>query len=121
MSIKIKGVSDVPGQYMFYCIGCEQHHAVYIQGEYLPNEKGPRWTWNGSKELPTFSPSILIQYHIWTPPVTAENHDQWKKEPWEQKKVNFVCHTFIRDGNIQYLGDCTHKLAGQTIPLPDID
>ena len=30
-----------------------------------------------------------------------------------------VCHSFIKDGNIQYLNDCTHKLAGQTIEIPD--
>ena len=30
-----------------------------------------------------------------------------------------VCHSFIRDGRIQFLGDCTHHLAGQTVDLPD--
>lgn len=29
-----------------------------------------------------------------------------------------VCHSFIRDGQIQFLSDCTHALAGQTVPLP---
>ncbi len=28
------------------------------------------------------------------------------------------CHTFITDGRIQFLGDCSHKLAGQTVDLP---
>ncbi len=28
-----------------------------------------------------------------------------------------VCHSFVTDGQIQFLGDCTHKLAGQTVPL----
>ena len=31
-----------------------------------------------------------------------------------------VCHHFIRDGKIQFLGDCTHALRGQTVDLPDI-
>lgn len=26
---------------------------------------------------------------------------------------------FIRDGQIQFLGDCTHALAGKTVPLPE--
>ena len=30
-----------------------------------------------------------------------------------------VCHSFVTNGRIQYLGDCTHKLAGQTVDLPD--
>ena len=32
-----------------------------------------------------------------------------------------ICHSFITDGKIQYLNDCTHKLAGQTIELPEFD
>lgn len=117
--MKIKGISNVPGQYTFYCPGCESHHAVYVAGEYLPD--GPKWTWNGSKESPTFKPSLLISYNLWSPPLTSENHDEWKRNPWEQKEVPFICHSFITDGDIQYLSDCTHKLAGQTIPLPDME
>jgi len=63
---------------------------------------GPRWGWNGSMENPTFSPSILVE---------------WEHGPNYEKRV---CHSFVTDGNIQFLGDCTHKLAGQTVPLPDI-
>lgn len=32
-----------------------------------------------------------------------------------------VCHSFVRDGQIEFLGDCTHSLAGQTVPLPSVD
>ena len=28
---------------------------------------------------------------------------------------------FVTDGNIQFLADCTHALAGQTVPMPDWD
>lgn len=31
------------------------------------------------------------------------------------------CHSFITDGKIQYLSDCFHELAGQTVDLPEID
>ena len=30
------------------------------------------------------------------------------------------CHSFIKDGQIQFLGDCTHSLAGQTVALPNL-
>ncbi|MCZ4340562.1 hypothetical protein O4H52_03015 [Sphingomonadaceae bacterium G21617-S1] len=29
-----------------------------------------------------------------------------------------VCHSFVRNGQIEFLSDCTHALAGQTVPLP---
>jgi hypothetical protein len=30
-----------------------------------------------------------------------------------------ICHSFVRDGRIEFLSDCTHRLAGQTVDLPD--
>jgi hypothetical protein len=32
---------------------------------------------------------------------------------------DLVCHSFVTDGKIQFLSDCTHALAGQTVALPD--
>ncbi len=28
-----------------------------------------------------------------------------------------VCHSFIRDGTIQFLGDCSHAMVGLTVEL----
>ncbi len=95
----------------FYCPGCRHMHAVWIKGDMV-------WTWNGDYVKPTFSPSILISGHEWTPPVTPENLEQWKLKPWPQTQVKKCCHTFVKDGMIQFLGDCTHALVGQTVPLP---
>lgn len=30
-----------------------------------------------------------------------------------------VCHSFVTAGRIQFLGDSTHALAGQTVDVPD--
>jgi hypothetical protein len=30
-----------------------------------------------------------------------------------------VCHSFVTDGRIQFLNDCTHPLAGQTVDIPE--
>lgn len=98
---------------MFWCLGCDMAHPINVTGE-----PGPSWSFNGSFEKPTFQPSVLVRFDRWTPPVTTENHAKWRDEPWEQTKVEHVCHTFVTDGRIQYLGDCTHALAGQTIDLP---
>ena len=54
-----------------------------------------RWTFNGDLEKPTFTPSYL------------------------SKTQDTVCHSFVTDGAIRYLGDCTHKLKGQTVDLPE--
>ncbi len=60
----------------------------------------PSWEFNGDYDRPTFQPSVLV---TWGPPENRAKH---------------VCHSFVTEGQIQFLGDCTHALAGQTVPLP---
>lgn len=102
------------GKLMFWCPGCDGVHSVGV-GE----GPGPRWTYNGNPDKPTFSPSVLLQSEQYVPPVNAKNHEEWKRAPWKQTKVPMVCHSFITDGRIQFLGDCTHALAGQTVDLAE--
>ena len=66
-----------------------------------PPAGGPQWAWNGDTENPTLSPSLLSNTEI------------------DGKKV--VCHSFVANGKIRFLGDCTHELAEQTLPLLDVD
>jgi Family of unknown function (DUF6527) len=66
------------------------------------------WQWDGNVDAPTLSPSILC----WTN-VGADG----KRLPEGQKRT--LCHSFVRAGRIEFLTDCAHALAGQTVPLPD--
>ena len=94
---------------------CDAHEATHV----MLNMPGPlpmriipvmisgtragtgKWTWNGSVDSPTLKPSILTRGG---PPQTP-----------------IVCHTFVNDGLVQFLSDCTHELAGQTVPLCDVE
>lgn len=38
----------------------------------------------------------------------------------EDPRPPYVCHCFIRNGMIEFLTDCTHNLAGQTVPMVDL-
>jgi hypothetical protein len=77
----------------FWCPGCDESHVVGTRG------RQPIWQWNESVDAPTFSPSIRV---------TSRRNGK-----------DTCCHSFVEDGNIRFLGDCTHALAGQTVPLPD--
>ena len=82
------------GVYPFQCPGCGcAHYVNTIKGE-MGN---PCWHFNGDVDNPTVSPSILVRYP------TAE-------------KMN-ICHSFVRNGKIEFLSDCTHELAGKTVEL----
>ena len=85
----------------FLCPGCKTRHAISTD----------RWTFNGDGDNPTFSPSVLVKTGRAVDP-------NFQREPGDLPEV---CHSFVRDGQIQFLGDCTHALAGQTVPLPDIN
>lgn len=94
------------GRVAFQCPGCQRPHPINIAGG-----PGPSWSYNGNVDKPTFSPSVLV---TWSEPsdVVGEFMD-------ETKDVPKVCHSFVADGRIQFLGDCTHDMAGQTVDLPE--
>jgi len=87
-------------EYWFRCPGGCGDHRIIVRWGASSGRSQPAWTFNGDMERPTFSPSLLVQ---------------WKNEEAKPR----VCHSFIRDGQIQFLGDCTHALAGKTVPLAD--
>jgi hypothetical protein len=89
----VPGLADI----YFHCPGCDCDHGVWTQ---ITENNHAKWEFNGDMDKPTFSPSIRVEY-----PTKDKVH---------------ICHSFVKDGKIQYLGDCTHKLAGQTIELPEV-
>lgn len=111
LSKRLLGLSA--GRVGFWCPGCDEMHVIYVEGPQA-------WGFNDDPDLPTFTPSVLVSGIYAEPPVTAENFDEWKRSPWSQTKVQRVCHSFVKEGRIQFLGDCTHGLAGQTVDLPDL-
>ena|ERR1700719_2851794 len=85
----------------FDCPGCGFGHGVTVNGR--KNERGASWQWNGSLDAPTFKPSVFVFKDL-----LPDKQDR-------------RCHSVITDGRIQFLPDCFHKLAGQTVELPDRD
>ena len=60
------------------------------------------WTWNGDTEKVTLKPSVKTTMS--------------KKAPNDT-----ICHSFINDGVVKFLDDCTHELRNTEVPLMDID
>lgn len=118
--MKAKIVRDSEGLFYgikFMCPGCRWPDDGRPMGTILPvswlppgetqespyNAGKPHWGFNGDFEKPTLTPSVL---------------KSWPEGPERTPKV---CHSFVTDGRIQFLGDCTHKFAGQTVDLPEIE
>ena len=80
--------------FSFQCPGCGCAHYIQTNKDFKPC-----WIFNGDVDNPTVMPSILV-----------------KAGPTNRSKI---CHSFIENGKIRFLNDCTHKLAGQTVEIPD--
>jgi hypothetical protein len=77
------------GRWAFHCPGCNYGHYFEV----------PRWTWNGSVDAPTFTPSLLSNQSV----------------P-EQR-----CHLNMVLGKIQFHIDSHHELKGLVVDCPDWD
>lgn len=94
---------------VYWCQGCESPHTVQTLGV------GPQWSFNGDYDKPVVSPSVLVTYPA--NPDASEEFKEWRTER--------RCHTFIgcngaTPGEVIFLSDCTHALAGTVQPLLDL-
>ena len=119
MKSQIRNVTHGEWEYQalaFWCPGCEHPgdddqmqgglHMLAVSG----HAPGPRWDFDGNLEAPTLSPSIL----------TRTEHSR-RRVDGELRDVGlFVCHSFLVAGVFQFLGDCTHPLANQHVPMPEL-
>lgn len=99
-----KWVNPATGQegLTYWCQGCNEAHGVRTKGL-------GAWTWNADAEKPVFGPSVLT---TWTTKVDG-------------KDVEHRCHTFVgcngaQPGEVIFLSDCTHALAGTVQPFPEL-
>lgn len=75
--------------WMFECPGCKRWHVL-----------DARWTFlNADENKPSFSPSYLARSNQGDPPVET------------------ICHLFVTDGRLYFLGDSTHELSGKAADM----
>lgn len=104
--------------FVVFCPACNTTHA-------FPRDNH---SFNESEQKPTLYPGLRLATKYTAPPESkpadmepgdyakavkahGERHD-------EADPTQTICHLIVNNGEIQYLGDCTHKMVGQTIDLP---
>lgn len=85
-----------PGGFIIFCPACQQSHLFDLE----------RWKFNGNFDSPTFTPSMLIY-----------GNKSGKIRVHEGVTYGHRCHSFVTDGKIKFLSDCTHGMAGETVDL----
>lgn len=73
-------------------------YAFWCPGCNEPHTVNGGWQFNGDVERPTFMPSIRVT----------------------KGYVESACHSHVINGQVVFLPDCKHALAGQTVPLPPL-
>lgn len=105
--MKFKSVTAHDGGHYgirFQCPGCEEAHVLPTK----PHERG--WDFNGDFARPTLAPSILVY-----------SHKEYREIDGKMQVVDTPrCHSFVREGRIEFLSDSTHALAGKTVDLPEL-
>jgi len=102
MTKKLEPIANDAGEfiaYQFDCPGCKMAHEVYVRP--YRNEQGATWVFNGSLSEPTFQPSIDVKWE------RGDGRDG-------------CCHFFVTVGEIRFLSDCTHELAGKTAQMLEV-
>ncbi|WP_156290779.1 DUF6527 family protein [Oceanobacillus salinisoli] len=77
----------------------DERYMFYCEGCKRNHAFNNAWQFNDDFDKPTVSPSLKVTM------------------PY--KGVDYICHSFIRNGEIQYLNDCHHELAAKVVPLKD--
>lgn len=90
-----------------WCPACKEMHTLF-----------DTWHFNGNVDKPTYSPSfkheglktIRDANGVWT--------GGWEMK--DGKPVPEICHYILTDGILNFCADCTHELAGKSVPLPEL-
>lgn len=91
--VRVGGNGTAPGRSLWmWCPGCDDAHRITFDH---PNG----WTWDGNEEAPTITPSIFV-------------NDPSRPHPGKPS-----CHSVVTAGSWYFFGDCSHALAGQTVPM----
>jgi Family of unknown function (DUF6527) len=90
----------------FECPACNEFHQIRLKPE--------GWQWNGSLDKPTFSPSVKVTG-------VKKISDETCVRIMAGEKIDPIpklCHSFVKDGKIEFLSDCLHEQAGKTLDIP---
>lgn len=85
------------GLYSFDCPVCRKH--------YVPAD---RWKLIGDMDNPTLAPSVKET-------VNPKDHAHY-----QARLPTTICHFHVRNGTLEFCSDCTHALAGQTVPMTEL-
>lgn len=77
----------------YICPACNEEHEI-----------NDSWQIEEKDGIVNISPSILF-----------------RAESFSYPEKNRVCHSFVKNNKIEYLNDCTHKMAGMTVDMVDYD
>ena len=105
-----KSETDSGVRLHLWCPGCDELHGIEV-GEGKPSA----WGWDKNLEAPTITPSIKVSGTQW-----SKDQSFYRANHHVPSGGAMTCHSFVRAGRWEFLGDCTHNLAGQTVDMVEL-
>jgi len=94
----------------FWCPACRTLHVM-----------DERWTFDGNYESPTFTPSLSSKtgHYVGGAQLQSDGKCGICESAKERgvRSICCVCHLNLTAGQIIFHADCTHELAGRTVPM----
>lgn len=116
--LRVEPVARGGTRYTFWCPGCQDTHTFSCG---VPD--APSWQFDGNLTAPTIHPSLMVKCGHYVDDHKPGDHcwctfrdDHGKPAPFSC----YRCHSYLKAGRLEFLGDCTHALAGQIVELPDL-
>ncbi len=111
-----KYIYEEKGKIYHYCPACDELHAAAVGA---PFSNGARWQFS-NPEKPTLSPSMKVSTGHFVSSSRHSAGDCPMCDADGEYGTCGICHYFLKHGQLEYLSDCTHKLAGMRVPLPEL-
>lgn len=96
-----------PKRYGFFCPGCLLFQKVLH----------PEWD---EEKVKSFSLHMINVETVHSFNYDMDNPTFYPSLLWNLPSLGLVCHSYVENGIIRYLADCTHPLKGQEISLPEL-
>lgn len=108
------------GNVAYRCPGCKHIHVLNV----TVGRPRPTWSSTVADSGLTLQPSVHAKTGHYCPG-EKQSPNCWlcndAAASGDPDSSCGVCHHYVRDGKIQFLPDCTHALAGQTVDMVEYD
>lgn len=103
IKVRIREYTKNPGVSYIFCTACQEFHSIHTK---IPDVNGTIYNITGTLQQPTITPLVVRVIEKFNKSKHSADH---------------ICNGVVTEGQIRYLENCTHTLAGKSVELSFVD